>query len=315
VNKVLRFVEKVAGMAEKTKLNQALSYKKCRKIPTVAKTRWDSLRDQVKAIADGYSVIVTYEAVQTKLRDCEVPNVEDIKGLLLELDYFVSKRKIFEKAGPTGHLVYPIYVKLKRRSQLARSDVGKQFAKAVEAVIDFKMGKGTGRRTCLGGIISDLHLLQTYLNPMYKHLPDLDPRNVTWTHELVDKLIAGIAQEFPHLPLDHEVKSEQSGDDSDDGLLQHSFESNAVPERIRWLKLEHGNPKKYRLDSTAFWENEGREKFPCHALLYYRLATKHPSEAWAERFFSLAGYITSNRRVRMGIDVCRATVMRSMWQE
>ena len=37
-------------------------------------------------------------------------------------------------------------------------------------VIDFKAGRGTGRKTCLGGTVDDIHFIQSYLNPVYKNL-------------------------------------------------------------------------------------------------------------------------------------------------
>ena len=37
-------------------------------------------------------------------------------------------------------------------------------------VIELIVGPGTGRKTCLGGTVDDIHLRQSYLNPVYKNL-------------------------------------------------------------------------------------------------------------------------------------------------
>jgi len=324
MEKVLHFVEVVAGLAQKTKLNQSLVYQGLRKIPSAAQTRWDSVSDQVRAVSAGYKVITKHKAVVKKIPESEMPLAVDIEDLAAELEYFVKKRKIFERAGPTGHLVYPIYLKLRKRQDMVSSPIALEWAHALKKVIDLKAGVGTGRRTCLGGVISNLHLIQTYLNPYYKHLPDVEESKVTEIHQMVDKLISGIAEELGgNVSSNYSPEAKENGDqlndnlDSDDELVisRHIDDENMSDERSMWLAMKHQKAKRWRENSTQFWETEGRRKLPLHAMLYYRMATKHPSEAWAERFFSLAGLVCRSRRGRTGIDSCRAIVMRHLWGE
>ena len=59
---------------------------------------------------------------------------EDIDIYVEEMDYFVSKRKLFEKQGPVGHLVLPIYNKLKSRHAKASHVISKSWTKASKAL-------------------------------------------------------------------------------------------------------------------------------------------------------------------------------------
>ena len=48
----------------------------------------------------------------------------------------MKNRKLLEKAGPVGHLVQPIYNKLKKRVKRSKTDVAKKWNRGVKKVID-----------------------------------------------------------------------------------------------------------------------------------------------------------------------------------
>ena len=206
---------------------------------------------------------------------------------------------------------------------MVSSPIALEWATALRKVIDKKAGAGTGRKTCLGGIITEVHLIQTYLNPFYKHLPDVNESVIADIHQLVDTLIAGIVEETGDNLFSNSREEKANADqlndnlDSDDELLvsMQNDDDNNSDERSIWLSMKHAHAKRWRDNSTGFWETDGRKKLPHHALLYYRMATKHPSEAWAERFFSIAGFVCSSRRCNTGLESCRAVVMRHLWGE
>merc|ERR1712061_731775 len=96
--------------------------------------------------------------------------------------------------------------------------------------IDLKTDKGSGRRTCLCGILDNIHYIQAYLNTVYKQLgligvPSLKVRDI---HALVEEFINGIKQEIPDLFVSGEIKGqfannlEFNQDDSDEELFKRN---------------------------------------------------------------------------------------------
>ena len=249
---------------------------------------------------------------------------EDIDIYVKEMDYLVSKRKFFEKQGPVGHLVLPIYNKFKSRHMKTSNVIAKSWTKALKTVIDWKAGPGTGRRTCLGGTLDDIHLIQAYLNPLYKHLKisGIQRRRVMQIHSEVDLLMESIKTELPQLfPADEPQIEPVANEDevSDAELIALNTQKQKInkSERERWLDYKHDEEdiKQYKYDSTKFWEKTGRKLFLSHAILYYRVATKHPAEALVERFFSTSKYVTGNKRGKTGLESMRTISMRSIWGE
>ena len=169
IDRAFLAVEQIAAKATKTTLNRSLELAGLKRIPTVGQTRWDTKRQQVKAVCEAYDHIATMDVVEDITAFSETSK-DDLLNLLKELDYVSSKRKLFEKVAPVGHLVQPTYWKLKTRIKDAKKAVGKQWNRAMASVIDMKAGKGTGKRTCFGEIIDDIHLVQSFLNPLYKDL-------------------------------------------------------------------------------------------------------------------------------------------------
>ena len=191
-------------------------------------------------------------------------------------------------------------------------------SKALKTVIDWKSGPGTGRRTCLGGTLDDIHFIQAYLNPVYKHLKKLGVprRTVVLIHSKVDLLVECIKTELPHLFSVDEPQIEpvaNEDEDSDAELIAQNTQKQKInkSERERWLAYKHNEEdiKQYKYDSTEFWEKTGMKLFLAHAILYYRVATKHPSEALVERFFSTSKYVTGNKRGKTGLESMRAISM------
>ena len=95
MEKVFNYVGVVAGLAEKTKLNQSLVYENLRKISFAAKTRWDFVSNQVRVVSEGFDVISKHKAVRKKIPKDKIPQADDIKDFADELKYFVRKRKVF----------------------------------------------------------------------------------------------------------------------------------------------------------------------------------------------------------------------------
>ena len=51
-------------------------------------------------------------------------SVADLKDIPRELDYIAARRKLLENSGPGGHLVLPIYHKLKKHLNAVQSEAG-----------------------------------------------------------------------------------------------------------------------------------------------------------------------------------------------
>ena len=245
----------------------------------------------------------------------------EIDALVAELDYCVSKRKLLERDSPVGHLVLPIHQKFKNgtRVRALSSDVAMEWCRGMRKVIDLKSGPGTGRKTCLGGTLDDIHYIQSFLNPVYKHLDKIgvSRARIQTIYAKIDDVLQGIQDELPELFIQGDEESNSTEGDSDRELLALSTQKQKVEkgERYLWLKYKHNVSKigGYKYDSTPFWENTGRKLFPGLCVLYYRTATKHPTEAIVERFFSAAGYITGNRRGATSMESCQAIAMRKIW--
>ena len=138
----------------------------------------------------------------------------------------------------------------------------------------------------------------------------------------MDVLGNSIKAELPQLFPSDESSNDSDvneGTDSDAELFAMNTQKQRInkTERERWLKYKHNEEdiKNYKYDSTRFWETTGRTLFLGHAILYYRMATKHPSEALVERFFSTSGYVTGSRRGKTGLQSMLAISMRSIWKE
>ena len=210
---------------------------------------------------------------------------------------------------------------------MSKSDVAKTWNKALSGVIDDKAVPGSGRRTCMGGTLDNIHYVQAFLHPLYKNLRKIGvpTKKITEVHGIIDDMLEGLKMEFPEMfpgndesGVDGEAEGEQSRhSDSDEQLIKHRSQAlKGETERERWLKMKMNatEMRSLKFDVTPFWERSGRELFPGLALLYYRTATKHPSEALVERFFSVAGYITAPRRGRAGVQLTKATTMRHLWK-
>ena len=266
-----------------------------------------------------------------KAEDC-LEDVEELQSITKkeitdyfnELDYCVRKRKIFEKDAPVGHLVIPTYYKLKNRSRSRKSVISRAYARALRKVIDYKAGRGRGKKTCMGGILDDIHYIQAYLNPLYKNLSliGVSSEKVREIHSKVDAYLDGLKIELPDMFLGHSEDKEQQSDeseasDSDKDLFVRNTQRQRVSntERQKWLKYKHDEIKlrEYKNDSTPFWECTGRKLFPGHAILYYRFAPKHPSECSVERFFSVSGFLTKYKRGRTSMETCKAVTLRHLW--
>ena len=176
----------------------------------------------------------------------------------------------------------------------------------------------------MGGVIDDIHLIQSLLNPLYKDLVKIgvSREKTLEIHTKVNDLLDGLIEEFPEMrseskSADEMVSPEKSVDSDEDLFKAQSHRLRGTTELKQWLKYNHDASalKDLKFDSTPFWESSGRKLFPGLALLYYRFATKHASEAMIERFFSLAGYITSGRRANTGVQLAKATTMRHLWKE
>ena len=123
---------------------------------------------------------------------------------------------------------------------------------------------------------------------------------------------------FPVIETGEEksVADKLSDSDSDENLYSVQSQAMRKPgERENWIKYKFNKVqlKKLKYDATPFWQEAGKKLFPGLAMLYYRMATKHPSEAQVERFFSVAGFITSDRRARTGVPQTKAVTMRHVW--
>ena len=169
--------------------------------------------------------------------------------------------------------------------------------------------------------MADVHYIQAFLNPVYKHLKKIgvSKASVQAIYAKIDLLLEGIQAELPDLFNQEEENDKSIEGDSDKELVALSTQKQKVEtgERYRWLKYKHDDSKinGYKYDSTPFWEATGRKLFPGLCVLYYRTATKHPTEAIVERFFSASGYITGNRRGATSMESCEAISMRKLWGE
>ena len=54
----------------------------------------------------------------------EETSIADLKDILTELDHIAARRKLLENSGPCGHLVIPIYHKLKKHLNAVQSEAG-----------------------------------------------------------------------------------------------------------------------------------------------------------------------------------------------
>ena len=193
-------------------------------------------------------------------------------------------------------------------------------------MLDLKAGRKKGRRTCFGGILDDIHLIQAFLNPLYKDLSQLgvDRKRRTEIYSLLDDILESLSSEFPTTNDNtNESESVVTQDplenpeyDSDEELYRQQSQKLKGPnEREKWMsfKLDEASLLKFKYDSTPFWESRGKKLFPLLALRYYRTATKHASEALIERYFSIAGYVTSGCRASMGHKQMTATTIRHLW--
>ena len=223
-----------------------------------------------------------------------------------------------------GHLVIPTYFKLKTRCRSRKSVIAKAYARALKKVIDYKAGPGTGKKTCMGGVLDDIHYIQAYLNPLYKNLSlsGVSNEKVTEIHSKVDAYLDGLKIEIPEYFPGHSGEELQQNDDSvasdsDKELFVRNTQKQRVSntERQKWLRYKHDaiKLKEYKNNSTPFWESTGRKLFPGHAILYYRFATKHPSECSVERFFSVSGFLTKYKRGRTSMETCKAVTLRHLW--
>ena len=86
----------------------------------------------------------------------------------------------------------------------------------------------------------------------------------------------------------------------------------------QYLKHEIKNVKKYKDDSTEFWETYGCKlsfEKKLLAFIYYKVAPVTPSEALVERFYSITGFIWDNRRYNLNShNVLCVTMKHLIWK-
>lgn len=305
VKDVIKRAAKLTAFVKTTNLNKQLK----KTLKPFTKTRWNSTFAMLELLIDNFEDI--FQLLCERQRKDPKSNCLDLismlnkEQLVVICKFLKNFKQITDRIEgdkyETLSMVWPTYFELE--SLLMPDNIEEEDEAALKTVEEMK----THGMTYLFSKRKDFeptfkHKIATVLNPLFKKLPVIQERERKQLYRQIEELVQ---QENPDecTPDENSYAETQENinllTEKVDPFLRtfcsfdfNSNEQNQTTELVKYLKAPVTS---YNQDPTQWW-NDNRNEFPKLYKLYAAISCIPASSASAERVFSRAGLIVTNRR-------------------